>query len=39
MKGVVFGGKGSRLYPLMGVTNNHFLPIYDRSMVYYPIQT
>ncbi len=40
MKGVVLaGGKGSRLYPLTRVTNKHLLPVYDRPMVYYPIQT
>ena len=40
MKGVVLaGGTGSRLDPLTRVTNKHLLPIYDRPMVYYPIQT
>jgi len=40
MKGVVLaGGTGSRLNPLTRVTNKHLLPVYDRPMVYYPIQT
>src|SRR6202045_3394134 len=40
MKGVVLaGGLGSRLNPLTKVTNKHLLPIYDKPMVYYPIQT
>jgi glucose-1-phosphate thymidylyltransferase len=40
MKGVVLaGGKGSRLYPLTRVTNKHLLPVYDRPMIFYPIQT
>jgi len=40
MKGVVLaGGLGSRLYPLTYATNKHLLPVYDRPMVYYPIQT
>src|ERR1700757_4350209 len=39
MEGVVLaGGKGSRLYPLTRVTNKHLLPVYDRPMIYYPIQ-
>lgn len=40
MKGVVLaGGTGSRLHPLTRVTNKHLLPVYDKPMVYYPIQT
>jgi glucose-1-phosphate thymidylyltransferase len=40
MKGVVLaGGTGSRLSPLTRVTNKHLLPVYDKPMVYYPIQT
>jgi glucose-1-phosphate thymidylyltransferase len=40
MKGVVLaGGTGSRLNPLTRVTNKHLLPVYDKPMVYYPIQT
>src|SRR6184192_1713816 len=39
MKGVVLaGGTGSRLNPLTRVTNKHLLPVYDRPMIYYPIQ-
>src|SRR5919107_5137817 len=40
MKGIVLaGGLGSRLRPLTAVTNKHLLPVYDRPMIYYPIQT
>jgi glucose-1-phosphate thymidylyltransferase len=40
VKGVVLaGGLGTRLRPLTAVTNKHLLPVYDRPMVYYPIQT
>jgi glucose-1-phosphate thymidylyltransferase len=40
MKGVVLaGGTATRLFPLTIVTNKHLLPIYDRPMIYYPIET
>lgn len=40
MKGVVLaGGTGSRLFPLTKITNKHLLPVYDKPMIYYPIQT
>lgn len=40
MKGVVLaGGLGTRLHPLTKVTNKHLLPIYNRPMIYYPIET
>ncbi len=40
MKGVILaGGLGSRLRPLTQVTNKHLLPVYDRPMIFYPLQT
>ena len=40
MKGVILaGGTGSRLHPLTRITNKHLLPIYDRPMVTYAIET
>jgi glucose-1-phosphate thymidylyltransferase len=40
LKGVVLaGGSGSRLFPMTLVTNKHLLPVYDRPMIFYPLQT
>ncbi len=40
LKGVILaGGTGSRLFPLTKITNKHLLPVYDKPMIFYPIQT
>src|SRR5438128_11946972 len=40
MKGVILaGGTGSRLHPLTRITNTHLLPIYDRPMINYAIES
>lgn len=40
MKGVILaGGLGTRMRPLTNVTNKHLLPVYDRPMIFFPLQT
>ena len=40
MKGVILaGGTGSRLKPLTKITNKHLLPVYNKPMIYFPLET